>query len=115
MITLRFECGAELPHKGKDSKMSADDVAEFAAHGNRLTVWGYPGRPSDNGRPMMPDGDLAPCLNCPKKRASGWKKQRCWPEDPARLAELQQPGSHIAYHNAWDWHITCRATVLGEP
>lgn len=79
---LKFECGARLPVEGylKEPFRNVSGSKPREKDGRtRLVVFAIPDCPT---QPVMPDGKKAPCMyGCPKKRASGRKMVRTWPED----------------------------------
>lgn len=81
---LEFECGGRLPKEGE----AEGSYAEFAKEINstqrkkdgryRCAVVNTGG---NTEQPVLPDGSHAPCFECPKKRASGRKQERCFPAE----------------------------------
>jgi hypothetical protein len=100
---LKFECGARLPAKGylrepytphaikEGSKQRKDGRVRLVVYDSECGLT----------RPMMPDGDPAPCLyQCPAKRKSGRQRQRCFPSD-----DTKQTGKYCDWK--WRWIVTC--------
>lgn len=98
---LRFDCGARLPASGYIKVGHEWGATAKYVHEQQ---GGSPPRKDGRYRcvvfdtngginvPKLEDGRSAPCLSCPCKRTSGFKEQRCMPEDP---------------RHGWRFMVTC--------
>lgn len=104
---LRFECGARIPENGylKEPFRNVSGSKPRSKDGRiPLVTFAIPNCPT---RPTMPDGSKAPCLiACPKKRESGRKMIRTWPDDHYK--------PDAPFHERMGFMVSCYPEVVRE-
>lgn len=104
---LKFECGARIPENGylKQPFQNMSGSKPRPKDGRvALVTFAIPSCPT---QPVMSDGSKAPCMfGCPKKRASGRKMIRTWPDDDYKPEE--------PFSERMGYVVTCYPEVIRD-